>query len=176
MKEFAIGDLHFYNDDIRCFENRPWNTTKEMNEALISNWNSVVSTNDKVFVVGDFIEMNRCSESEAINILNQLNGNIVLIAGNHDKPYLDFYRKHGIEVIEFPIIYHNFWILSHEPMYVNLNSPYANIFAHIHNNPMYNTVSPRSYCVSAERIGYTPILLRDAMSAVLLLTKKGDNL
>ena len=32
-----------------------------------------------------------------------------------------------------------------------------NIFGHIHNNPMYLTVSSRSYCVSIERNGYKPI-------------------
>ena len=172
MKEFVIGDLHFGDDNIRRFENRPWNNVKEMNDALIFNWNCMVSDKDKVFVVGDFISMNCCTEDEAIAILNQLNGNIVLIAGNHDQPYLDFYRKHNVEVVEFPIVYNNFWIISHEPMYVTENSPYANIFAHVHNNPMYNTVSSRSYCVSAERIGYSPILLKDAIDAVLALNEK----
>ena len=172
MKEFAIGDLHFFDENIRRFENRPWANVKEMNDALIFNWNCMVSANDKVFVVGDFISMDYCTEAEAIDILNQLNGHIVLIAGNHDKPYLDFYRNHNVEVIEFPIVYHNFWIISHEPMYVTVNSPYANIFAHIHNNPMYQTVSSRSYCVSAERIGYRPILVKDAIDAVLEFARK----
>ena len=172
MKEFIIGDLHFYDENIRRFEGRPWKTVKEMNDALIFNWNCMVSEDDRVFVVGDFIAMDCCTEDEAINILNQLNGKIILIAGNHDKPHLDFYRNHDIEVVEFPIIYHNFWIISHEPMYVTVNSPYANIFAHVHNNPMYQTVSSRSYCVSAERIGYSPILLQDAINEVLTLARK----
>lgn len=166
MKEFIIGDLHLFDENIRNFEGRPWRNVTEMNEALVANWNSVIGLEDKVFVNGDFIDFTNCTDPEAEALLQQLHGNIVLIVGNHDMPYLDFYKRHGVTVIEYPIVYHNFWIISHEPMYVTVNSPYANIFAHVHNNPMYNTVSSRSYCVSAERIGYTPILLSEAMKIV----------
>ena len=48
MKEFIIGDLHFWDDNIRRFENRPWANVKKMNDALIFNWNCMVSDNDKV--------------------------------------------------------------------------------------------------------------------------------
>ena len=172
MKEFVIGDLHLFDENIRNFEGRPWRNVTEMNEALVANWNSVVGRDDKVFVNGDFFDFANCTYPEAEAILQRLHGNIVLIAGNHDMPYLDFYRNHGIEVIEYPIIYHNFWIISHEPMYVTVNAPYANIFAHVHNNPMYKTVSSRSYCVSAERISYTPILLKDIIDTVVKLATK----
>ena len=77
--------------------------------------------------------------------------------GNHDIPFVKDLKNNGIEIYEYPIVFNNFWILSHEPMYVSENSPYANIFGHIHNNPMYLTVSSRSYCVSIERNGYKPI-------------------
>lgn len=66
-------------------------------------------------------------------------------------------QKLGIEVIEYPIVYSDFYIVSHKPLYISANGAYANIFAHVHDNPMYKTVSPRSFCVSAERINYTPI-------------------
>ena len=172
MRDFAIGDLHFFDDNIRRFEGRGWINVKQMNAGLIQSWNGVVTPEDRTFVFGDFFDFTNCTEDEAAEVLRRLNGEIVLIAGNHDMPYLDFYRKHGIKVFEYPIIYNNFWIFSHEPMYVNMNSPYANIFAHVHNNPMYNTVSPRSYCVSAERIMFRPILLSEVFQAVLQFNNK----
>jgi hypothetical protein len=48
-------------------------------------------------------------------------------------------------------------MVSHFPQYVNDAFPYANIFAHVHNNPIYNSFGKRHFCVSAERINYTPI-------------------
>ena len=35
--------------------------------------------------------------------------------------------------------------------------PYANIFGHVHGNPLYADVSRQSFCVSAERTGYIPL-------------------
>ena len=35
--------------------------------------------------------------------------------------------------------------------------PYANIFGHVHNSPIYKTYSKQHYCVSVERINYMPI-------------------
>ena len=42
-------------------------------------------------------------------------------------------------------------------MYISEQMPYVNIFGHIHNNPMYKTVSNRSYCVCVERNRFKPV-------------------
>lgn len=163
-KIFVVADTHFGDDNIRKFENRPFASLSYMNEKMIKKWNETVSDDDTVYVLGDF-----CVESEIKNVLSEkkLNGKIILIVGNHDKGLEDEYRKYGVEVIEHPIILDGFWILSHEPMYVSEQSPYANVFGHVHNNPMYKTVSSRSYCVSVERIGYKPIEFNEVKKAVL---------
>ncbi|HHT98039.1 MAG TPA: phosphoesterase [Clostridiales bacterium] len=154
-KTFFIADMHFGDANIILYENRPYANIHEMRELMLSNWNTTVSSDDEVFVVGDFINFKGTKNPE--EILSRLNGKINLIVGNHDKGYEEFYRNNGVNVIEYSIIYETFWIISHKPMYMNDNMPYVNIFAHVHNNPMYKNVSSRSFCVSAERINYTPI-------------------
>lgn len=52
----------------------------EMNEALIANWNSVVTPKDEVIVVGDFSLSFRPVELYT----HRLNGKKILVAGNHD--------------------------------------------------------------------------------------------
>lgn len=52
----------------------------EMNEALIANWNSVVTPQDEVIVVGDFSLSFRPVELYT----HRLNGRKILVAGNHD--------------------------------------------------------------------------------------------
>lgn len=165
MKEFVIGDLHFFDKNIIRFGCRPFQSVLEMNEMLIKNWNGVVNKNDVVYVIGDFFDFGNCNIQDIHNTIAQLNGTIVLIVGNHDLPYVENLRT-LITVIDYPIVKDGFWILSHEPMYVSMNTPYANIFAHVHKNPMYRDVSPRSFCASAERINYTPILLQDVYEMV----------
>ena len=148
-KVWFIADTHFGDENILRYENRPFNSVKDMDSTLIQNWNNIVNEKDIVYLVGDI------GDDE---IIPSLHGIKYLIKGNHDTKSNEFYRKSGFtEVYDKPIILDNFWIISHEPMYVNENMPYANIFGHVHNSPMYNTYSKQHYCVSLERINYMPI-------------------
>lgn len=164
-KEFVIGDLHYFDPDIIQMSPRAFSSVQEMNEYMIKQWNSEVDEDDTVFVIGDFFDFHHCSREEAYEILDQLKGNIILIKGNHDD-HLQYFYDYGIQVIEYPILKDGFWLLSHEPMFVTEAAPYANIFAHVHLNPMYKTVSSRSFCASAERHDYKPILLSEIKKLV----------
>lgn len=169
-RTFFIADMHLGDSNIILYENRPYRNIEEMREFMLLNWNKVVDSEDDVFVVGDFIDF--VGTTNPVEILSRLNGKIHLIIGNHDKGHENFYRENGVDVIEYPIIYKDFWIISHEPMYMNENMPYANVFGHIHNNPMYKTVSSRSFCVCVERIDYTPIDFEIIKARVLEESKR----
>lgn len=75
------SDLHFGHKNIIKFCNRPWETTEEMDEALIANWNSVVGEKDIVFDLGDFAFATNGRWKE---LIQRLNGKHYLILGNHD--------------------------------------------------------------------------------------------
>ena len=156
MKTFFIADTHFFDDTIRRYENRPFETALQMNEKLIENWNSVVGDDDQVFVLGDVSAGTQQQDKE---LISSLKGKKFLVLGNHDlHRSLEEWRNIGFEqVYDYPIIYKGFFILSHEPLYVCRNMPYANIFGHVHDNPSYKDASEQSACVCVERIGYTPI-------------------
>lgn len=155
MNVFFIADLHFSDENIIRYESRPFCSAMQMNEILIQNWNNVVTTDDIVYVLGDF-----GAEREESVILSKLTGKKYLVKGNHDTNTNEYYRKAGFsEVYDMPVIYKQFYILSHEPLYINANMPYANIFGHIHNSPMFKDYSNHHFCVSAERINYTPITM-----------------
>jgi len=154
---YFIADTHFSEDNIRRYENRPYQSAAEMDKALIENWNKVVSEEDEVFVLGDL-----GGDKYEKEILSKLNGTKYLVKGNHDTKPNEYYRNCGFkEVYDFPVIFKNFWILSHDAMYVNRNMPYANLFGHVHNNPIIKDYSSQHFCVSAERINYTPISFED---------------
>ena len=164
MSTFFIADTHFDDDALRRYEDRPFSNTSEMNEAIIDRWNRIVSDDDEVYLVGDV------GNTEYIS---KLNGIKYLIKGNHDKLSNDEYRRLGFaECYDKPIIYADFWIVSHEPVYVNRNMPYANIFGHVHNNPAYNTVSARGYCVSVDRTDFAPVPFEQIMLEVAKADEK----
>ena len=104
-KTFITSDTHFYHSNMITWENMtkrfPFNSQPEiekgtpefsreiliqdtirMNETLIKNWNSVVGKDDLVYHLGD---IGFASANKLRGILEQLNGNIFLITGNHDK-------------------------------------------------------------------------------------------
>lgn len=149
---YFIADTHFGEDNIRRYENRPFDNINTMNDTLISNWNNTVKSDDTVYLLGDY------SLKAYEHIVSSLNGTIYLVKGNHDTSSNGHYRSLGFsEVYDLPVILDSFWILSHEPLYINENMPYANIFGHVHNSPQYKTFSKQHFCVSAERINYTPV-------------------
>lgn len=161
-KTFFIGDTHFGDENILRFENRPFRNVDNMDLTLIDNWNNRISKDDEIYIVGDFGAVGYESA-----ILEKLNGTIYLIKGNHDTKSNDEYRKYGFaEVYDKSILFNDFWIISHEPLYVSENMPYANIFAHVHKSPIYKDFSPHHFCVSAERIGFTPISFTEITSKV----------
>lgn len=153
MNIYFIADTHFSDENILRYENRPFKNIKDMDNKIVENWNRIVKDGDIIYVLGDFGAYNH----ESL-ILSQLNGKKYLIKGNHDIEENEYYRKAGFEeVYDCPIIIDNFWMLSHEPLYVNSNMPYANLFGHVHNSPLFKTYSKQHYCVTVERIDYTPI-------------------
>ena len=167
-KVFLIGDCHFGHRNIIKYCNRPFKGVDDMTEKLIKHWNEVVGANDIVYVVGDFA---LCGKQRIIEIGQRLNGRKRLILGNHDQASMETYRQAGFEMIyNHPIVLDDFYIVSHAPMVgISENTPFANIFAHVHDDPTYKDYSCRSFCVSAERINYTPVefkVIKEKMKAV----------
>lgn len=80
-KTFFTSDLHFGHENIIKYSERPFTSVEHMNESLVTNWNSVVSEKDHIFVLGD-VCMGKLESS--MRHLYRLNGTKYLIKGNHD--------------------------------------------------------------------------------------------
>jgi calcineurin-like phosphoesterase family protein len=75
------SDLHMSHAKEFLYGPRNFSNEKEMNEAIVENWNSVVQAGDTVYNLGD-MAMNDISS--AIPYLNMLNGTQYWLLGNHD--------------------------------------------------------------------------------------------
>lgn len=79
---YFTSDLHLGHDQEFIWGARGFNSVKEMNEKIITRWNSRITKDDDVYVLGDLV----MGGVENVELLKQLNGKIHIIYGNHDGP------------------------------------------------------------------------------------------
>lgn len=156
MKIFVISDLHLGHKNIIKLCNRPFKTLEEMDNTIINNWNKVVSKEDIVYVLGDFAYKGLNAEK----YLDELNGNIILIRGNHDK-YIRHNKVKAVYDYKEIEVDGVKYILSHYPM-ISWNGQYRNsihLYGHVHTSGSEWEFPklPNSYSVCCEFHDYIPI-------------------
>ena len=86
MAIWFTSDTHFNHENIVEYSSRPFEDLEEMTAALIHRWNSEVKPGDIVYHLGDFaLSWGKKHEGVVDDILSNLNGNKLLIVGNHDR-------------------------------------------------------------------------------------------
>lgn len=132
-----------------------------MNEHIVDCHNSVVRPNDKVYFLGDVV---MSTKSYSLDILKRMNGQKVLIKGNHDLCKMQAYLEHFKDVRGS----HQFdgMILTHIPIHPESLARWGlNVHGHLHSNvvrmPLSQIPDRRYFNVSMERINYTPISLEE---------------
>ena len=178
---FLYSDPHFGHAGVCRFlredgsKLRPWNDPAEMDEELVKRFNERVRPNDKCYFLGDVV-INR----KALRILHRLNGDKVLIRGNHDIFRDEEYRTYFRELRAYHVL--NGMILSHIPVHeASLGRFGVNIHGHLHASRvkrargvdvktgavLYGTDNDTRYhCVCVEQCDFAPILLEDVYKRI----------
>lgn len=80
---YYIADLHFFHENINTrLDCRGFADVEEMNEYMKYKWNRKVRSNDEVVIIGD---LSWGTAEQTNELLEQLQGRLFLITGNHDK-------------------------------------------------------------------------------------------
>ena len=179
---WLISDTHFGHAGVcRFLRNdgvtklRPWDDPAEMDEFMIQAWNDKVKPNDKVYHLGDVV-INR----KALPTLSRLNGDKVLIRGNHDIFRDDEYRQYFRELRAYHVM--NGMILSHIPLHESSMGRFGvNIHGHLHANRVMkprgvdaksgqvlysDEVDVRYHCVCVEQTDFAPILFEEVIKRI----------
>lgn len=165
---FLVSDTHFGHAGVCRFlrddgsKLRPWDNPDEMDEAMVKAWNETVKPTDKVYHLGDVV-INR----RALKTLARLNGDKVLIRGNHDIFRDDEYRAYFRELRAYHVM--NGMILSHIPIHEqSLGRFGVNIHGHLHANRVMTNgaVDVRYHCVCVEQTDFRPILFDDVVKRI----------
>lgn len=180
---FLVSDTHFGHAGVCRFVHpdnpnvklRPWSDPDEMDAEMIRRWNETVRPSDKVYHLGDVV-INR----RALPTLHRLNGDKVLIRGNHDIFRDEEYRTYFRELRAYHVL--NGMILSHIPVHeASLGRFGVNIHGHLHatrvkrargvdartGEVLYGSeIDPRYHCVCVEQTDFRPILLEDVVKRI----------
>lgn len=166
---FLISDTHFGHAGVCHFTRndgvtklRPWTDPDEMDEFMVKAWNERVRPNDKVYHLGDVV-INR----RALKTLARLNGDKVLIRGNHDIFRDDEYRQYFRELRAYHVV--NGMILSHIPIHPeSLGRFGVNIHGHLHANRVMKdgVIDPFYHCVCVEQTDFAPVLFEDVIKRI----------
>lgn len=173
---FFTSDTHFGHANIIRFCNRPFKNVEEMDEALIENWNQVVSEDDTVFHLGDFAFG---GSSVWNSIIPRLNGHINLIIGNHDRKNLrqGYMSSFGMVVPQLQIeIEDNSIYLNHYP-FLCYGGSYRGVwqlFGHVHSGPNADGLDisrlkilfPTQYDVGVDNNNYVPISYKEVKNKI----------
>jgi len=177
-KLWITSDLHFCHDKEFIWGPRGFKSVKEMNTAIVENWNSVVDKEDHVIVLGDLMLNNN---EKGLYLLKQLKGTLHLIRGNHDTdarvqeyikcynvwerivPYADTIQYNG----------YNFY-LSHYPTLTSnhdknkpLNKQIINLCGHLHtDDAMIDMEKGLVYHCELDAHGNTPVLIDDIIEDI----------
>lgn len=166
---FLVSDTHFghfgvckFTRDDGVTKLRPWDTPEEMDDEMVKRWNETVRPNDKVYHLGDVV-INR----KALSILSRLNGDKVLIRGNHDIFKMEDYTKYFRDLRGYHVM--NNYLLSHIPVHPASKGRFAgNIHGHLHSNRVMLTdkIDPWYTCVCVEQTDFRPILFEEVLKRI----------
>lgn len=171
---FIVSDTHFgHEKTCTVFKRadgsplRPFSCAEEMDEFMVRAWNERVGKKDKVYHLGDVV-INR----KYLEILGRLNGDKVLIRGNHDIFKLEDYTKYFRDVRGYHVM--NGMIFSHIPVHPESLSRFGcNIHGHLHANRVMieiqndHVIDPRYHCVCVEHTDFAPISLEEVNIKIL---------
>lgn len=167
---WLISDTHFGHDKTcTVFKRddgsplRPFKDAEEMDEELVKRWNERVSKNDKVYHLGDVVIARK-----SLAVLDRLNGDKVLIKGNHDIFKLNDYTKYFRDIRGYHVM--SGLILSHVPIHRDSIERFGcNVHGHLHYRRVLinGEIDSKYFNVSVECIDYAPILLEDLKKKIV---------
>lgn len=107
------ADLHLGHENIIRYCKRPFSCAAEMDDYIIRAWRELVSSQDSVFVLGDF---SFHSPRRTSDILDELPGKKYLIKGNHDRRVKEIHGWTWVESYCERVIDGHRVVMSHYPI------------------------------------------------------------
>lgn len=164
---YFTSDLHLGHQSIIRMQNRPFENVDEMDRTIIQNINSVVTNNDRLYILGDIAH--HIPREMREELISKIRGKKYLLLGNHDLTqngdwtdlnpklfeWIGHYRKESLYGLNI--------IMMHYPLmsWHKINAGSIMLHGHIHAGPEYNQENIqngiRRYDVGMDANQYMPV-------------------
>ena len=163
---YVTSDLHFGHDREFIWKARGYNSIEEMNEDYVHKWNTTVSDEDDVYVLGDLM----LGDKSNIEYIKRLKGIIHVALGNHDtRTREEMYRElpNVVEVMwAIKLDYRKYhFLMTHFPTMTgnlekeSLRQMTLNLYGHTHQTNNFYEDRPYMYHVGVDSHNGYPMLL-----------------
>ena len=181
MRTYITSDLHFGHRNIMkfCPQSRARfnNDLEYMNRAMVVEWNSIVHPEDTVYILGDVAFL---PAAQAVQIMQSLNGNKILIEGNHDRKLLHdpVFRRCFKEVHKYLWINYNGTqvVMFHYPIaeWDQMHRGAVHFHGHLHGSPS-GLENFRARDMGMDATGCIAVTMENAIASAMTGSIKGHH-
>lgn len=161
---YLVADWHLWRFDKKKKIIKP----RSDFDTIIENYKKKVTDADLVIFMGDLIDGEVEKKRELGEVLDSLPGVKVLVRGNNDLFWDEYYKEHGFKYVTPKFIYNNM-LFSHIPQAHNTK---LNIHAHIHGYATYWLPWDNMIDVAFVGARKEPVDLKDVIEALPKYRKK----
>lgn len=169
---YLTSDLHFNHNREFIYKARGFETIDEMNEKIIERVNSRVKSGDTLYILGDVCLGGALSGEANKELIERLNGNLIIVLGNHDTPKREqlYLTCKNVKYITYAdrLDYKKYhFYLSHYPSMTgnlekeSLKQTLLNLFGHTHQHTNFYQDIPFMYHAGVDSHNCYPCLLDD---------------
>ena len=177
--DFFTADLHLGHDKNFIWSPRGFTSIEEQDKEILKRWNSIVTPNDTVYLLGDIAF--GLDEKVWKSILWNLNGKIYFLPGNHDSKEKVYKYKHECPLFLITYPYYSYkkykFVLSHYPSI--MDSKYKpnlwNLSGHTHSNDKFQYGQFNIYNVALNAHNNTPVSIEQIIKDIKKYQEETQN-
>ena len=89
---YFTSDLHFGSEDTIKFDKRPFKNHKVFKAKILKIWNTLLSNEDTLYVIGDLVDYHEETKDKVLKelkVVKKINAKVKLILGNNEERIVD---------------------------------------------------------------------------------------
>lgn len=167
---YFTSDLHWNHRREFIYKSRGFYCVEDMNKFIVNRFNSLVTDEDDLYILGDLCLGGSGEEALEYNkeLISSLRGRLHIIRGNHDTDArIKMYKEcsNVVEVVDAKYVDYNGWkfYLTHYPCNTsNLEKEFSkacliNLYGHTHQKTNFYNDVPYMYHVGVDSHNCSPV-------------------